>query len=304
MRRRYDIHPLVPLSLTQKRTVERNTIKQFQQQVWKYYRVYGRHNMPWRKTRDPYKILVSEIMLQQTQVARVEKFYPKFIKTFPDFRTLARAPLKNILCVWQGMGYNRRAVALKKLAQEVIEKHRGKLPNDVEALEQLPGIGEATAGAIAVYAFNTSVAFVETNIRRTYIHYFLSREHTPSSRLPLSRGRIISDQEILKLIKLTLDRKDPRAWYWALMDYGAMLGGKLKDNPNIRSSQYREQSKFEGSRRQMRGRVLKWLLGRKGATCGEMVKVLAVDRQHVQQVLSELTREELVRLERGKYRIV
>ena len=142
--------------------------------------------MRWRKTRDPYKILVSEIMLQQTQVKRVEKFYPKFIGAFPNFRALARAPLKSVLKIWQGMGYNRRAMALKKIAQKIDTEYHGKLPDDIETLKLLPGIGEATASAVIAYAFNRPVAFVETNIRRVFI--FLQRNTPPLHVSPFLGG--------------------------------------------------------------------------------------------------------------------
>ncbi|OGL78248.1 hypothetical protein A3J43_03275 [Candidatus Uhrbacteria bacterium RIFCSPHIGHO2_12_FULL_54_23] len=252
--------------------------------------------MRWRKTRDPYKILVSEIMLQQTQVKRVEKFYPKFIGAFPNFRALARAPLKSVLKIWQGMGYNRRAMALKKIAQKIDTEYHGKLPDDIETLKLLPGIGEATASAVIAYAFNRPVAFVETNIRRVFIFYFFTEKHTPSSRLPLSRGRSIRDQEILKLVAQTLDRKNPRAWYWALMDYGVMLAAREKENPNTRSARYRKQSRFEGSRRQMRGMVLRLLLAQGSATRREL--------KEFQNALPGLLREGFIKKAKGAYRLV
>jgi A/G-specific adenine glycosylase len=246
--------------------------------------------MRWRKTKDPYKILVSEIMLQQTQVPRVEKFYPKFVKAFPNFCVLARAPLKSVLRLWQGMGYNRRAIALKKLAQEVVEKHDGELSNTIEGLVRLPGIGQATAGAIMAYAFNLPVAFVETNIRRVFIFHFFSG---PRNKSGMTKGKKVDDREILKLVEHTVDRRNSREWYWALMDYGTMLAAQEKENPNVRSVRYRKQPKFEGSRRQMRGRVLK-LLVKKGSVSRAGLK-------EFRSVIPELLREGFIKEVKGRY---
>ncbi len=218
------------------------TTKTFQKIVWDYYRKYGR-DLAWRKTRDPYRIVVSEIMLQQTQVDRVIPYYARFIKKFPTFQALRRASTQSVLLAWQGLGYNRRALNLQKLAQIVTEKYGGKLPNTVEELDELPGIGAGTAGSISAFAFNKPVPFIETNIRRVFIyHFFLGKKK-------------VRDEEILELVKKTIDQRRPREWYYALMDYGSHLGKKIK-NPNRKSAHYSRQSKFEGSDRQLRGRLL------------------------------------------------
>ena len=190
------------------------SIKKFQQTIWSYYKKHKR-SMPWRETRDPYKVLISEVMLQQTQVERVIPKYNIFIKKFPTGEKLAKAPLFEVLKVWLGLGYNRRAL---------VSKYGGQIPADPELLDELPGIGEATAGAICVYAFNQKVIFVETNVRTVFIHFFFSKTK-----------RKISDEEIAKLVGETLPKKvrpfsrskvEPfsvREWFYALMDYGAML---------------------------------------------------------------------------------
>jgi len=165
--------------------------------------------MPWRETSDPYRILVSEIMLQQTQVQRVETKYKEFIAAFPAFPSLARAPLREVLRVWQGMGYNRRAIALRKIAQRVVAEYDGGLPDSVATLRTFPGIGAATAGAIVAFAFNKPTVFLETNSRRVFLHVFFA-----------GRQRV-KDSDILPLVETTLDREKPRQWYYALMDYGA-----------------------------------------------------------------------------------
>ncbi len=244
----------------------------FRRIIWDYYRHKGRR-MPWRRTRDPYRILVSEIMLQQTQVARVMKFYPIFIKKFPNFRVLARARTVEVLRAWQGMGYNRRALALQRLSRIILEKFNGELPRNRAELESLPGIGKATAGAIRAFVWNEPEIFIETNVRRVFIHFFFSRRSLLSRRTGRQR---VTDRELACYIKRTLPRKNVREWYWALMDYGAMLGaatrtgrgggnagvrrGRSIENPNRRSAHYGPQPRFAGSDRELRGKILRILL--------------------------------------------
>lgn len=219
--------------------------------MWAYYRAHKR-SMPWRETRDPYRILVSEIMLQQTQVSRVVIFYEHFLKTFPTLRSLARAPLSDILRVWQGLGYNRRARYLKLAAEEVVKTSRGILPREKKLLIALPGIGEATAGAILTYAHNTATPFIETNVRRVFIHHFFPRH------------KKVSDIKLMPLVEHALDKKNPREWYYALMDYGSFLA-KTVPNPNRRSTHYVRQKPFAGSDREARGVILRLLLEKPGS---------------------------------------
>jgi A/G-specific adenine glycosylase len=221
-------------------------IKAFQGEIYSYYRLHCR-DFPWRRTTNPYHIVVSEIMLQQTQVERVHGKYLEFIHAFPDFASLSKAFQKDVLALWQGLGYNRRALALKRLAENVVSMHGGTLPRDVEALSSLPGIGKTTAGAILAFAFNFPSVFIETNIRRVFIHEFFDGEDD------------VKDTEILPLVEAMVDRENPREWYWALMDYGSMLK-KNVENPNRRSAHYTRQTPFEGSDRRIRGLVLKRLL--------------------------------------------
>ena len=230
----------------------------FQKHIWSWYRRHGRHDLPWRLTADPYNILVSEVMLQQTQVSRVLRKYPQFLRTFPDVQTLARAPLSKVLEIWQGMGYNRRAAYLKRLAHIIMAEHgglpgrqAGRIPYDPAILRRLPGIGPATAGAVAAFAFAKRVAFLETNIRRVYLHFFFPHR------------RRVADREILHEIQRTLPRRDPRQWYYALMDYGA-LALKGVENPNRRARGYSRQSPFAGSRRELRGKILTTLIRERG----------------------------------------
>ncbi len=261
--------------------VTRRSIPEFRQLVLSYYYRHGRE-MAWRTTTDPYCILVSEIMLQQTQVGRVAVKYPEFIAAFPDFTTLARAPLADILRLWQGMGYNRRAIALQKCAIRVSGEFSGILPRDVETLATFPGIGHATASSIAAFAFNLPVVFIETNIRRVFIHYFFPGTDS------------VGDDEILPLAGRALCRENPRVWYWALMDLGASLKKSIP-NPNRRSVHYTRQSAFEGSDRQIRGQVLKMLVLREKMTPASLIRELGDDRVRVRKILAGLEEEGFIR---------
>ncbi|MEN6442935.1 MAG: A/G-specific adenine glycosylase [Methanoregula sp.] len=263
-------------------------IDAFRQRVLVQYRLEGRHDMQWRHTTDPYHILVSEIMLQQTQVERVAIKFPEFIRAFPDFAALASAPLPDIIAVWQGMGYNRRAIALKKCAEQVVSTCHGILPRDPEVLATLPGIGPATAASICAFAFNLPVVFIETNIRRVFIHFFFSdRENVP-------------DKDILPLVKMTLYEENPRVWYWALMDLGTSLK-KTVVNPNRRSAHYTRQAPFEGSNRKIRGRLLKMLLKDRYLVEDEVAGLFHEDPQRIRKIMQDLEAEGFIKFHDGRY---
>lgn len=252
------------------------SVKAFQKTVLDFYDSSGR-NFPWRKTTNPYKVLVSEIMLQQTQVTRVEEKYPTFIAQFPTIEKLARARGKTVLRHWQGMGYNRRALHLHKTAKEIQRRYKGEVPRSMEELCALPGVGPATAGGVMAYAYNMPVAFIETNIRRVYIHHFFPKK------------RDVSDKDILPYVEETLDRENPRRWYWALMDYGSYLAN-VTENPNRRSRHYFRQSAFEGSRRQVRGEILRRSLsGTYDVTV--IAKQLGKSRQEVRAAADQMQKE-------------
>jgi len=157
--------------MSAERGLSSDRVRTFREIVYGHFDEYGR-SFPWRETHDPYAIIVSEVMLQQTQAKRVIARYGEFLTTFPNFLTLARASLREILQVWQGLGYNRRALQLKQTAETVISKHHGSLPRDLESLMNFPGIGRASASAVLAFAFNKPTVFVETNIRAAFIHFF------------------------------------------------------------------------------------------------------------------------------------
>jgi A/G-specific adenine glycosylase len=264
-------------------------IKLFQRTIWDYYRKHAR-SLPWRKTRKPYHILVSEIMLQQTQVERVIEKYQRFISSFPDFSSLSQASLHDILSVWQGLGYNRRAIALKQIAHEVITKHDGILPSSANILIQLPGIGKATASAIAAFAFNQPGVFIETNIRRVFIHFFFQDRDN------------VKDSELLPLIEKVLDQDNSRQWYYALMDYGVMLKKEVS-NPNRKSFHYQRQAPFQGSQRQLRGLVLKAVLQAPKITESALIRKLKKEPKKITETLKQLQMEGFIRKERNTYSI-
>ena len=231
----------------------------------------NQRDLPWRNTKDPYKILVSEIMLQQTQVSRVLPKYDEFLLSFPAIESLANANDAKLLQVWSGLGYWRRARMLKETAQEITKKYKGKFPRDHKTLQTLSGIGPYTAGALACFAFNDSTTFIDTNIRKVYIHFFFPNTDQ------------VSDKNILPIAQKAVYTKDPRAWHWALFDYGSQ---KLKaKNINRKSKHYTKQSTFKGSFRSYRARAIKHLL--------------ALPKQEIQQIeLIELLEDKLRKDER------
>ena len=287
-------------------------IEQFRKDVWDHYRAVGRHDLPWRKTKDPYRIMVSEVMLQQTQVPRVLEKYREFLKAFPNIRALAKAPLSDVLRVWSGMGYNRRGKYLKDAAVEIVKRYDGKLPHDVVSLRALPGIGPYTASAVAIFAFNTPDTLIETNVRTAFIHAFLAPKGVihPNRRGQTSVKKV-SDRDLLPLIAKAAEGQDPRTWHWALMDYGSHLK-KLHKNPGRASAHYIRQSKFDGSLRQVRGAILREL---HNGACREHTLLQRLNRSKISSLnldisgrrlddaLAGLARDGMIREEKGQWRI-
>jgi A/G-specific adenine glycosylase len=272
--------------------------KTFQSTILSYYRANKRH-FAWRETLDPYAIMVSEIMLQQTQTDRVIPKYKHWLKKFPNFETLAKAQLRDVLREWQGLGYNRRALALKRAAGIVVEKYHGTLPKDYEKILELPGIGPYTAGAIMAFAFNKPFPIIETNIRTVFIHFFFASPKLESSK---SKGGFgIHDKEILKLVEKTLDRKNVREWYYALMDYGVMLK-KTHGNLNQKSKHYTKQSTFKGSNRELRANIVR-LISKKPSSLQTLSSNLDADRDNIKMNLGRLEKEGFIKLQKSVYYI-
>lgn len=259
----------------------------FLETLWAHYALHGRPELPWRLPEpdgafDPYKILVSELMLQQTQVPRVIPKYTQFLAQFPEYDVLAASDLGAVLKLWQGLGYNRRAKFLWQAAQQLHQ--RGSFPDTQSDLISLPGIGKNTAGAIAAYAFNQPVLFIETNIRTVYIHHFFSERSD------------VHDNEIIELLEQTLDREQPREFYWALMDYGAYLKQYVRNNSQSRH--YTKQSTFDGSLRQVRGKVLR-ALSDSDLTFDQLYE--QVHDPRLETVITALMKEALISERAGKF---
>ena len=220
-------------------------ITAFRREVWSHYKRHGRYDLPWRKTNDPYKVLVSEIMLQQTQVPRVIGKYKSFVKQFPTIQKLAKASFSEVLKAWNGLGYNRRAKYLHETAKKLSTKRQLTAAD----FDGLPGVGPYSRSAIRVFAFNKPDILIETNIRTAVLHHFYSS---------ILQNTRISDKELMTCLRDAAKRQEPREWHWALMDYGAHLKRSGVHN-NHRSAHYAKQSKFEGSLRQVRGAILREL---------------------------------------------
>ncbi len=254
---------------------------EFVEIIWNHYKT-NKRSFPWRETQNPYFIFLSEVMLQQTQTSRVVEKYNEFIELFPTVTHLAAADFSQVLTHWSGLGYNRRAKFLWEAAKQIQTLHEGKIPHDVTKLDALPGIGYNTAAAILVYAFNTPIAFIETNIRRIYIHHFFSHR------------KLVSDAELLPLIAETMDRDNPREWFWALMDYGSNLA-KTTTNPNRKSKHYSKQSTFTGSVRQVRGSILKLLIANKTLNKSKLKDLVEGDKAHFDAAVAQLLSEGFIR---------
>ena len=302
------------------------TIPQFQKIILAWYKK-NRRDLPWRRTKDPYKILVSEVMLQQTQVTRVIPKYEEFLKAFPTLEKLAKAPNKKLLKVWAGLGYWRRAKYLKEATKTIlaaratnsqtsprrrfgtVPAQRDKSPRAQtpksrrdfegrsfgtslpEQLQKLPGIGPYTARALACFAFGSTEAFLDTNIRRVYLHFFF----------PKRKGVI--DSEILKIAQKAVWAKNPREWHYALFDYGAQV---LKNKKiNKRSKHYHKQSKFEGSFRSFRTKIMRFLLDQQNQTATKSrIKRFLKEAQSPyvpEKVLAALEKDGLVKKKRNSY---
>lgn len=258
-------------------------IKKFQKLMWDFYKKEGRA-MPWRHTNNLYHVMVSEIMLQQTQVKRVFGFYERFLKKFPTIHDLASSPLKDVLIAWQGLGYNRRAKFLHEAAK--IMDTRG-VPQTIAELQKLPGIGYNTACSTATFTYNMPVVFVETNIRTIMIYFFAHHKEN------------INDKEILSLVAKTLPKKNYREWYYALMDYGSFLKSRVV-NPSRQSKHHQKQSKFEGSDRQIRGKIIKTLLTTE-MTLVTLAKKLKISPMRLSEQIKNLTNEKMIAKKGNKY---
>jgi A/G-specific adenine glycosylase len=273
--------------MTIHKTFSKNDLQSFKDRVYDYYNT-NKRLFVWRNTDNTYYVAVSEIMLQQTQTHRVVEKFDQWISEFPTVESLAKAPQDRVIATWQGLGYNRRALALKQLAERIVQEYNGKIPNDPDLLVTFKGVGPYTAASICTFAFNRATIFIETNIRAVYIHEFFPEE------------KEVHDKQLMPLIEQTLDKKEPREWYYALMDYGVMLKKTLK-NPSRKSAHHTKQSKFEGSDRQVRGAILKLLISDRSLSEQDFIQSIARDENKIKQILSSLEREGFIRYSKGYY---
>ncbi len=261
-------------------------INTFKRTILSYYKKSGR-NFAWRKTHDPYKIWISETMLQQTGTARVISKYEEFLKNFPDLNSLAKAPLQKIFIVWKGLGYNSRALRLKHGAEFIINNYDGKFPKQRDLLLEIPGIGQSTAAAILNFSFKIPTPFIETNIRAVFIHFFFKDKQA------------VSDKEILPLIEKTLPQKNSREWFYALMDYGVYLKAH-KLVPNSRSLHYKKQSPFKGSLREKRAKILAFVSNKKKANVDSLSKELSLSQKTILPIIKKMEKEGIFQIDNQK----
>jgi A/G-specific adenine glycosylase len=262
---------------------------EFRKIIYRNFAKEGRV-FPWRQDLSPWGVLVSEFMLQQTQTGRVVPYWERWMRLWPKPEDLAGASLEAVLREWSGLGYNNRARRLRECARLIAEDYGGTVPGVPAELLRLPGIGAYTAGAVACFAYNYPSVFIETNIRAAVIHFFFK------DRLD------VSDAEMLPILESVLDRRNPRKWHWALMDYGAALK-KITPNPGRRSAHYTRQSPFQGSFRQIRGSLIRSLVSQGPASALELGKRTGIEARDVYKALDALQKDAMVAENAGIYRI-
>jgi A/G-specific adenine glycosylase len=274
-------------SVQEKKNIEvsKEKIHQFQDKVFSFYR-QNRRELPWRQTTDPYKILLSELMLQQTQVSRVVKYYEHWVRKWPTIHDLASASRVEVLKTWMGLGYNTRAVNFHTAAQKIVNEFGGDVLKAMEQYTEIPGVGRYTAHAVQIFSTNADIVAVDTNIRRIFISEFHLSE-------------AISDKELRVLAAHCLPHGRSREWHNALMDYGALHLTAKKTGIKAKT----QQSPFEGSDRQVRAQIMKILLEH-DASFTELKLSLSVETIRLKQILKKLLHERLIRRENNRYQVV
>lgn len=277
-------------------------------------RWFGRNgrDLPWRRSRDPWAVLVSELMLQQTQVERVIPKYEAFLERWPTPAALAASPLGDVLRAWSGLGYNRRAKHLHEAAKAVVERFDGVVPRTVEALESLPGIGRYTSRAVASFAFNDDVALWDTNVRRIFLRVFAGGEFA---------RRVPGEDALERLLTEALPKGKSRDWHGALMDFGSAVctgrspgcgecplaascvaAPKFLAGRTPKAALVKRQPAFPGSRRQGRGAIIRLLAERRGGVAVTEIAALS-GRADADELLDALVGEGLVARRGGEVRL-
>ena len=289
----------------------------FNRTLFRWHRAHYRE-MPWRNTHDPYRILVSEIMLQQTQVDRVRMKYAEFLAKFPNVSALALAPLGAVLRVWSGLGYNRRARYLHECAKKVVHEYGGKFPADFDELNKLPGIGRSTAGALLAFSFGQDTPMIDTNIRRILVRVFFpkARVVTPRTALKHHSPRAVlgvGDKELYVFAQSLIPKGKGRMWNYAMLDLGATLCTArnhsadcplLKLHGAVDDFIYKKpQKKFKDSNRFYRGKIMRLLTEHHALTVSSLAKYLGKTNEEIQVIVAGLRCEGLVTLTRGYVRL-
>ena len=257
-------------------------IQEFQKKVFSFYQK-NKRDLPWRKTTDPYKILLSELMLQQTQVNRVILYYEKWIARWPAIDALASASLAEVLQAWMGLGYNTRAINLHKAARKIVTEFDNDVIEAMKQYKEIPGVGRYTSQAVQIFSTNTDLVTVDTNIRRIFIKDF----HLPEK---------VSDKELWGLAERCLPKGRSREWHNALMDYGALFLTAQKTGIKPKT----QQSRFEGSDRQLRARIIRILL-QNDESLVNISRILNVDISWLQRILEKLISEEIISKKNNRY---
>jgi A/G-specific adenine glycosylase len=274
----------MPSSPVRSKTIPQEKIKRFQQKVFSFYQQYGRE-LPWRNTTDPYQILVSELMLQQTQVSRVVPYYEQCIARWPTLDALASASRADVLKAWIGLGYNTRAVYLHQAVQKIVAEFDGDVIAAMKQYEEIPGVGRYTAHAVQIFSTNADLVTVDTNIRRIFIAEFHLAED-------------LSTRELWVVAEACLPQGRSREWHNALMDYGALQQTAKKTG--IRPTS--QQSQFKGSDRQLRATVLRLLLS--GQSSFDAIhRAVGGEQRRLKKILSKMIDEELLVMQKTCYQV-
>ncbi|MCG3219956.1 MAG: Fe-S cluster assembly protein HesB [Candidatus Heimdallarchaeota archaeon] len=254
--------------------IKNDKMKSFQDKIFSWWKD-NKRDFPWRETNNPYLIMVSEIMLQQTQAPRVVEKYLSFIDKFPDMESLSNSSQTELLHLWSGLGYNRRALWLKEAARKILEL--GSFPQTPKELQKLKGIGPYSARSILIFAFNSDIATVDTNIRRILVAEGFASEKT-------------SEKDLLKIAEELLPKYKSRDWHNALMDYGSIVLTASKTGIKPTS----QQSKFKGSDRQYRGLILQYLLKNEKASIKEIISEFELEEERAISILHKMISDKLI----------
>jgi A/G-specific adenine glycosylase len=271
-------------SMNTSKTLLMENIRMFQKKIFSFYKK-NKRDLPWRNTTDPYKILLSEIMLQQTQVKRVILYYEKWIKKWPTIDALASASLPEVLQMWMGLGYNTRAINLHKTARKIVAQFDSDVIEAMKQYKELPGIGRYTSQAVRIFSTNADLVTVDTNIRRIFISEFA---------LPTT----ITGTELWVIAETCLPRGKSRDWHNALMDYGALHLTAQKTGIKPKT----QQSRFEGSDRQIRATILRCLL-QKPMSLSEMETIFKLEQERVQPILEKMVHENIIEKRNTTYQL-